>query len=807
MATCLVTGGAGFLGSHLCDALLARGHRVICVDNLETGSLANIAHIRDPERFEHLGIDIIEPYFVDEPVDFVYHLASPASPIDYLRLPLHTLKVGSYGTHHTLGLAKAKRARFLIASTSEVYGDPLEHPQSESYWGHVNPIGPRGVYDEAKRYAEALTMAYHRQQGVDTAIMRIFNSILADEQVLYDDGVELRREPVEQAAARLLPYAFAAGYVPRRTPAAAGFSVQPGLQPALEYPLHGHTVPAFEPESGGRMIAAPASHLIAHPTDSRCYEVRTRYGRSIRVTGDHSIFVEGADGEPEPCPVEQLEVGDRVAIARRIDVPERDRLEVSMLDVWRHAEADQWDLTVEADGLGERVWGRRHELFGILVSQRRNSGPNWRNGAWTKLIRMRRSNRVPLPILRWVVDELPAGARVRQKHAGRSVSLPATVEVTDSLLWLLGLWVAEGSWHESEKDSFITISCEEPVLRRAQEIFERELGLHVVFAPASAARAPSIFIHSKLLLRLMDHLGFENNRKRIPGWVLGLPLSRLKWFVEGYREGDGVHSGKHFEGSKHAFVTVSDELKDDLIVAFARFGLVPSVGRYETTFRKKTGDRRYPFWAVTLAHVSPWSPLEWDEGVGQRLNARVTGDLVWAAVTAIEEIDATPLVYDFSVPGRENFWAGTGLMARNTYGSRMRPHDGRAIPTFLRQALANRPITVFGDGSQTRSFCYVSDLIRGMIALAESGYHNPVNIGNPDEFTLLELAESVIEVTGSRSEIVYEALPVDDPKQRQPKIDLARELLGWAPEVPLREGLQRTIEESGVELLIGGGSG
>jgi len=314
VATCLVTGGAGFLGSHLCDELLARGNRVICVDNLETGSLANIEHIRDPERFMHVGVDIIEPYYVEEPIDFVYHLASPASPIDYLRLPLHTLKVGSYGTHHTLGLAKSKRARFLLASTSEVYGDPLEHPQPESYWGHVNPIGPRGVYDEAKRYAEALTMAYHRQQGVDTAIVRIFN----------------------------------------------------------------------------------------------------------------------------------------------------------------------------------------------------------------------------------------------------------------------------------------------------------------------------------------------------------------------------------------------------------------------------------------------------------------------------------------------------------TFGARMRPHDGRAIPTFLRQALANRPITVFGDGSQTRSFCYVSDLIRGIIALAESGYHDPVNIGNPDEFTLLELAEAVQQLTGSTSEIVYEALPVDDPKQRKPDITLARELLGWSPEVSLREGLQRTIDESGVELLVGG---
>jgi dTDP-glucose 4,6-dehydratase len=314
VATCLVTGGAGFLGSHLCDELLARGHRVICVDNLETGSLANIEHIRDAQRFEHLNLDIIEPYHVEEPVDFVYHLASPASPIDYLRLPLHTLKVGSYGTHHTLGVAKHKRARFLLASTSEVYGDPLEHPQPESYWGHVNPIGPRGVYDEAKRYAEALTMAYHRQQGVDTSIVRIFN----------------------------------------------------------------------------------------------------------------------------------------------------------------------------------------------------------------------------------------------------------------------------------------------------------------------------------------------------------------------------------------------------------------------------------------------------------------------------------------------------------TYGPRMRPHDGRAIPTFLRQALVNRPITVFGDGSQTRSFCYVSDEVRGIIALAESAYHDPVNIGNPDEFTLLELAEAVKEVTGSSSEIVHEALPVDDPRQRQPDIRLARELLGWSPEVSLREGLQLTIEQAGVESLVGG---
>jgi dTDP-glucose 4,6-dehydratase len=302
MPTAVVTGGAGFLGSHLCNYLLAHGNRVICVDNLETGSLQNIEHIRDA-AFTFVNHDLICHLQIEEPVDFVYHLASPASPIDYLRLPLHTLKVGSYGTHNALGLAKFKRARFLLASTSEVYGDPLIHPQPESYWGNVNPIGPRGVYDEAKRYAEAMTMAYHRQQGVDTCIVRIFN----------------------------------------------------------------------------------------------------------------------------------------------------------------------------------------------------------------------------------------------------------------------------------------------------------------------------------------------------------------------------------------------------------------------------------------------------------------------------------------------------------TYGPRMRLHDGRAIPTFIHQALESKPLTVFGDGSQTRSFCYVDDLIRGLVLLAESGEHLPVNIGNPHEMTLLEMAEKVIEVTGSPSEIVFEALPVDDPQVRQPDITRAKQLLGWAPEVELEEGLRRTV--------------
>ena len=176
MSRAVITGGAGFLGSHLCERALAEGHEVVCVDNLVTGRLENVSHLLERDDFQYLEHDVSKPFTVDGPVDYVLHFASPASPIDYLELPIQTLKVGSLGTHNTLGLAKAKEARYLLASTSEVYGDPKEHPQKETYWGNVNPVGPRGVYDEAKRFAEAMTMAYHRYHGLDVRIVRIFNT-------------------------------------------------------------------------------------------------------------------------------------------------------------------------------------------------------------------------------------------------------------------------------------------------------------------------------------------------------------------------------------------------------------------------------------------------------------------------------------------------------------------------------------------------------------------------------------------------------------------------------------------------------
>src|SRR5262247_2875202 len=172
----LVTGGAGFLGSHLCDRLVAEGHDVLAMDNLLTGNERNLAHLAEHKRFRFIRHNVTQFIFVDGPLDAVLHFASPASPIDYLELPIQTLKVGSLGTHNALGLALSKHARFLLASTSEVYGDPLVHPQPETYWGNVNPVGPRGVYDEAKRFSEAMTLAYRRSHGVDTRIVRIFNT-------------------------------------------------------------------------------------------------------------------------------------------------------------------------------------------------------------------------------------------------------------------------------------------------------------------------------------------------------------------------------------------------------------------------------------------------------------------------------------------------------------------------------------------------------------------------------------------------------------------------------------------------------
>ena len=765
MSRTVVTGGAGFLGSHLCEQLLADGNEVIALDNFLTGSPANVEHLLEHEGLRLIRCDITEYVHVPGPVDQILHFASPASPIDCLLLPIETMKVGSIGTLHALGLAKEKGARLLLASTSETYGDPQVHPQPETYWGHVNPVGPRGVYDEAKRFAEALTMSYRRTHAVDTAIVRIFNSVLADEQILYDDGTSLCRTSAAELAGRL------------------GGSTA----------LNGWTVPAFDGEN--RIRPSTASWFVGHPTKSTCFRVTTRFGREISVTGDHSLFVKGPCGQPLARQVADLRIGDEVAVASRIEIIERDRGSVDLLEVVNGM--DPWAVTVVADELRGLVGVHRRELLTALVRHRRSSSAGTtRQSAWGTIHRWNQSGAVPLGALQKCGITVPPNARLRPCTSGRSSSLPRRIPVTDEILWLLGLYVAQGCRSEKlGRSAFISIRCDDETLDIAQKIVERDLGVHVVRSPGSPLRGAAMTVHSTFLLRLFDHLGLIPGEKRLPGWILGLPLQRLGMVLEGYRVGDGVHSGLKFAGGvRHEFSTTSDTLKDDLIVAFSRFGLLPSVGLHQSTIRAKTGGRKDPLWRLTLCHVSPWSPLDWHRGVTQRLQADRSGDLVWAQVRSITEVPATELVYDFCVPGKENFLAGSGVMAHNTYGPRMRPNDGRAIPTFIRQALTGEPITVAGDGSQTRSVCYVDDLVRGLLLLLRSDLPGPVNIGNPYELSMLALAERIRALTGSSSEIAFIPRPTDDPTVRQPDITLAKRELGWEPEVELDEGLRRTIE-------------
>jgi hypothetical protein len=465
-----------------------------------------------------------------------------------------------------------------------------------------------------------------------------------------------------------------------------------------------------------------------------------------------------------------------------------------MIEVWDAAGLDPWKLIVRAPELEQIAWERRQDVLTATMRNRPRDAPSKRQTLWGEVYNHCRRGQLPLGAIRALGIPIPDGARVRLRTSGPSAELPARIHLTEELLWLLGLYVAEGCRFEGPKSAFINISCDADTLRRVTKIIERDLGLHVVQVKGSRVRGPAVVAHSKLLLLLLDHLGFQAGPKRLPGWVLGLPLSRLKWVIEGYREGDGVHSGKKFAAAeRHEFSTIHTDLKDDLVVAFARFGLLASVGRYEPTFRQRTGDRRYPFWRLTLSKVSPWSPLDWDRGVEQRLNARRTGDLVWAQVHVIDEVDPTPLVYDFSVPGLENFWAGAGVMAKNTFGPFQRIDDGRAFCTFAVQALRGDPLTVHGDGSQTRSLCYVDDLIEGIWRLLGSDLVGPVNLGNPEEVTILELAQMVARAAGSGPGVRFLPRPVDDPEVRRPDITRAVNELGWKPEVSLEEGIRRTL--------------
>ncbi len=767
MSKILVTGGAGFLGSHLCDRLVQRGDEVICVDNFFTGQKRNITHLLKNPLFELIRHDIVEPLAVE--VDQIYNLACPASPVHYQHNPIKTIKTSTVGMVNMLGLAKRVGARLLQTSTSEVYGNPAVHPQPETYWGNVNPIGTRSCYDEGKRVAETLCMDYHRQNHVDIRIARIFNSILANETVLLFNNKHIHTESIEK---------YVDSHLASR------------LDPNPPRVL----IPTFDPRSC-RTRLAEASAVTKHRCRTDCYELSLRYGRNVKVTGDHSVFTRGQNGRPTAIPVRQLSVGDYVAIPAKLPVVEQNRQRVELGEALLRSlpDTELWDYAVRATTLQKVITERRNEIIKIIEKSRRFNAERQRNAYTCAYNKYRRRSLLPLYVLKRLRISVPKEGKIRVYKSGAHIWLPATINVTPDLLWLIGLFIAEGTSHfQKGKSAFISLCSDEHLLKRAQKILEA-LGCHVVYRPAYDNKGPSIFAHSKLLYFLFDHVLDILPDKQFPAWIMQLPLSKIKHVLEGYREGDGTHSGKKI-GSELCFNTTSKNLADQLTYTLLRFGIVASVGKYNTTFRKRYENRRFPFYRITICALDNFDILSWDSKVQQTLNAKRTGDIVWSKIRSIKPVARSAYVYDFTVPGSENFIAGNGIFCHNTYGPRMHPADGRVVSNFIMQALEEAPLTVYGDGSHTRSFCYVDDMVEALTRLMDQEKETgPVNLGNPEETSMRELARLIIKLTRSRSPISRHPLPADDPQKRRPDITKAGQIINWRPGTSLKAGLQKTI--------------
>jgi len=754
----LVTGGAGFLGGHLCERLLVDGHSVICLDNLFTGDKSNIAHLLDRTDFEFIRHDVVEPVLLE--VDWIFNLACPASPPHYQHNPVKTVKTSVMGALNMLGLAKRVGARILQASTSEVYGDPAVHPQTEGYWGNVNPIGPRSCYDEGKRVAETLMSDYHRQNGVDARIARIFNSILADQHIVAMDSEGLHIERAEDYMRM-----FRGGKV---------------------------LVPAFDPKTR-LMTLKEATYFLKHPSQDTAFELKLRYGRSVKVTGDHSVFVRGRNGDPVATPVRDIEEGDYVAIPSRLPVVEADRECVSLIDELSKDEAELWEWAVRHETLSDIVSRRREDIHALLLDDGHYKDRRTVVCATNKWMK---SGEVPLFVFVGLGLSPPDGTEIRS-YSGSNTYMPATVRLTNEMLWAIGLYVAEGAEHSGDGAHFVSFASEQHYLDRAKSALESGFGLHVGAVPGEGKKGAVIYLHSKAVHRLfVKVLGLHERNRRIPSWVIQLPLSRLKYFLDGFRCGDGTHSGKKV-GKEMCFDTASEDLAVDLSYLLLRFGVLACFGRYKTTFRQKYGNRKFPFYRLTVCEVNNFNILSWDQGVIQTLNAHRDGDLVWSLVRKKSTCVLTSSTYDFSVPGAENFVAGNGVCCHNTYGPRMRSDDGRVVSNFVVQALRGEPLTVYGDGEQTRSFCYVDDLVAGLVKLMEyegEDTHLPVNLGNPREVSMLELTAMIGRAMGRDVEVTHLPLPADDPVRRRPDISRARSVLGWEPTVELEEGIEHTVQ-------------
>jgi len=759
----LITGGAGFLGSWLSGALIELGVDLVCVDNLSSGSLNNISHLKKSKRFRFLKADV-EDLGAPPGSKFrlVLHLASRASPEDYQAHPIEALKANSIGTLKMLEIARKHDSTFLFTSTSEIYGDAEVVPTPEDYWGNVNPIGPRSPYDESKRFSEALCKAYERKQGLDVRVVRIFNSVLGDQPVaVFNDG--------DFHLVKIGEYVN-------------GLTGQEEIY-----------VPSFDENC--RISLRKVSTAIRHPYSGDAYQIETRYGRKVKVTGDHSVFTRDEEGKPVSIPVRRLKVGDYIALPTKLPTIAKDIENVSVSHYLQERGKDLWDYLIISPQLRSAIVEHKKAIMSILRESGRYKYPA---SQYRKYLL---KSQLPIFISAKLRLKVPGDAKIRMNTAGAHIYIPNRIRITDDVLWLIGFYVAEGcAQYKVRKDYFITFSSDQYLLERAKNILENTFQVHVIESPKENERSSSIYVHSKILYFIFDEIlkviKTGGGELRMPPWVFQLPLTRLKHVLEGFREGDGTHSGKkHLE--ELCFDTVYEGLALDLAMLLLRFGIVASVGRYFTTYKQRYGNRKFEFYRVAICKISNFNILEWDKGVRQELNARKTGDLLWAKIRKISKCQPSKYVYDFSVPETENFVAGNGICCHNTYGPRLRPEGlyGRAVSRFTFQAIQGQDMTVYGDGSQTRSFCYVTDTIRAIILMLtnEKARGEVFNIGNPKEISIIELARKIKTLSKSDSRITFHPLPQDDPRRRCPDISKAKGLLKWEPEVSLDEGLKRTI--------------
>mgnify|MGYP006275657033 CR=1 FL=1 len=721
----LVTGGAGFIGSHLIDRLMSEGHEVICLDNFYTGRKDNIKHWLDNPYFEAIRHDITEPIRLE--VDQIYHLACPASPIHYQFNPVKTVKTNDMGTLHMLGLAKRVKARFLLASTSEVYGDPEVHPQPEEYRGNVSCTGIRACYDEGKRIAETLSFDYHRDNGVDIRVARIFNSLTGDQKVIYYKGNQLYYETFAECYDR------------------------------VHQDISDVSVPCFDHDSN--MVIQPISAIWKHKVSKKGYKITTTWGKQVKITEDHSLFTRAEKGSPKAVFGKDLKVGDSVAVPHLIPFLEQP-LEPFYLS----------DKLTEKSGISvisEKVIAYL-EQFPEKIRQYLSEKGVAGHQLSDKIQEYEAKNNLPLNL--WTALELPFSEKDKIIGSDSEAGINNHLEDTDRFLWFLGFYLVNNSKSNQQLVFQSNIQSLEKLIQISQDLFGLDLEI----------KDEKVSIHSKIIVDLVVN-GFGFGEKDIPNWILQLPPEQLAPFLQ------GIWETKESHDSSLIFNSSSQTIIEKLVLILAKFGIMGSVSEVETN-------------GVTSYHLTV-EGLENDSisnlaNAQQTLAAKTTGNLAWGIVKQIEEFEINDYVYDFSVPEYENFIGGTyGICCHNTYGPRMLENDGRVVSNFVAQALRNEPITVYGDGSQTRSFCYVSDLVDGLIRLMNGDYIGPVNLGNPGEYTILELAQVIQGMINPNAEIGFKPLPQDDPRKRQPDITKARTILGWEPRVPLQEGLELLIKD------------